>query len=70
MGTVHLEPGDALMICSDGVLDLLDLDDPFGQVDAVLTEFGVDGAVEETLRLTERMKAPDDVTVAVVRRDA
>ncbi|WP_146339465.1 SpoIIE family protein phosphatase [Nesterenkonia sp. NBAIMH1] len=70
VGTAQLGPGEALMLCSDGLLDLLDLEDPLGQIDGVLAECGVDGAVQEALRLTERMKAPDDVTIVVVRREA
>ncbi len=70
LGTVHLNPGDALMCCSDGLLDLLDLEDPFGQVEEILAASGVDGAVQEALRRAVRGKAQDDVTVVVVRRDA
>ncbi|WP_258934924.1 serine/threonine-protein phosphatase [Nesterenkonia pannonica] len=70
VGTAYLEPGEALMTCSDGLLDLLDLDDPLGQIDGILAECGVDGAVEETMKRVERAKAPDDVTVIVVRRYA
>nr|WP_255316546.1 GAF domain-containing SpoIIE family protein phosphatase [Nesterenkonia sp. Act20] len=70
LGTVQLHPGDALMCCSDGLLDLLDLEDPFGQVGEILDVSGVDGAVQEALRWAVRGKAPDDVTVVVVRREA
>ncbi|MCH8563063.1 SpoIIE family protein phosphatase [Nesterenkonia sp. LB17] len=70
LGTVQLNPGDALMSCSDGLLDLLDLEDPFGQVDEILAEYGIDGAVKEALRRALAVKAADDVTVLVVRRDS
>lgn len=70
LGTVQLNPGDALMSCSDGLLDLLDLEDPFGQVEQILAEFGIDGAVEEALRRAVAVKAADDVSVVVVRRES
>lgn len=69
LGSVQLNPGDALMCCSDGLLDLLDLEDPFGQVDEIIAQYGVEGSVQEALRRAGRTKAPDDVTVVVVRRD-
>lgn len=70
LGSVHLDPGDALMSCSDGLLDLLDLEDPFGQVDEILEAYGMDGAVDEALRRAVAVKAADDVTVVVVRRES
>nr|WP_255316686.1 GAF domain-containing SpoIIE family protein phosphatase [Nesterenkonia sp. Act20] len=69
LATAHLRPGDALMCCSDGVLDMLDLEDPFAQVDEILAKYGVDGAVQEALRRAVVSKATDDVTAVVVRRD-
>lgn len=68
VGSAQLNPGDALMSCSDGLLDLLDLEDPFGQVDEILEAYGMDGAVDEALRRAVAVKAADDVTVVVVRR--
>lgn len=70
LGTAQLNPGDALMSCSDGLLDLLDLEDPFGQVEQILAEVGIEGAVQEALRRAVAVKAVDDVTVVVVRRDS
>ncbi|EXF24043.1 serine/threonine protein phosphatase [Nesterenkonia sp. AN1] len=70
LGTAQLHPGDALMCCSDGVLDLLDLQDPFAQADDVLAKHGVDEAVQETLRRARKAQVPDDVTVVVIRRDS
>ncbi|WP_426322473.1 PP2C family protein-serine/threonine phosphatase [Microbacterium sp. E-13] len=65
----QLEPGDTFMICSDGLLDILDEEDPFAHVSDTLREFGPDGAVQEAARLAGERNAPDDVTVLVVRRD-
>lgn len=67
--TVHLEPGDAFLCCSDGLLDVLDPADPFGQVSEVIRQHGPDGAVREAVRLASERQAPDDVTVVVIRRD-
>lgn len=68
--TARLEVGDAFLCCSDGLLDVLDADDPFGHVERVLTAMGPDGAVREALRLANDDRATDDITVVVVRRDA
>jgi serine/threonine protein phosphatase PrpC len=61
--------GDSYLVCSDGLLDVLDPDDPYGHVYRVLTSLEPDGAVAEAARLARAVKAPDDVTVVVVRRD-
>ncbi|WP_283091346.1 PP2C family protein-serine/threonine phosphatase [Microbacterium paraoxydans] len=69
--TTTLEPGDTFICCSDGLLDVLDPDDPFGHVQRVLDSLGPDGAVQEALRLANSDdRATDDITVVVVRRDA
>jgi hypothetical protein len=67
--TVHLEPGDAFLCCSDGLLDVLDPADPFGHVSEVLRAHGPEGAAAEAMRLAGERQAPDDVTVVVIRRD-
>lgn len=69
-GRAVLAPGDILMCCSDGLLDILDEDDPFDHVRRELRAGGPDGAVAEAERLARASKAPDDVTVVVVRRDS
>lgn len=65
-----LEPGDAVLVCSDGLLDVLDPDDPFSHVLRTLRTHGPQGAVDQALQLAHRRDAPDDVTVMVARRDA
>jgi hypothetical protein len=70
--TLHgarLEPGDAFVCCSDGLLDILDLDQPFGDVAEALHRLGPAGAVEEAMRRATAVGALDDVTVVVIRRD-
>jgi hypothetical protein len=66
----HLRVGDSYLVCSDGLLDILDADHPFEQVHRSLLEGGPEGAVAEAARLARVRSAPDDVTVVVVRRDA
>lgn len=67
--TTQLHPGDILMCCSDGLLDVLDPEDPFGHVRRELRSGGPAGAVAEAARLTRAATAADDLTVIVVRRD-
>lgn len=69
VAVAHLAPGDTLVCCSDGLLDVLDEDDPFGHVGRVITTLGPDGAVAEALRLAREDRATDDITVIVIRRD-
>ncbi len=66
----RLEPGDAFVCCSDGLLDVLDPDDPYAHVYRVLSELGPDGAIREAMGLATADTATDDITVVVVRRDA
>jgi serine phosphatase RsbU (regulator of sigma subunit) len=66
----HLAPGDALVCCSDGLLDVLDPEDPYAHVYRVLTELGPDGAIREAMALATADTATDDITVVVVRRDS
>jgi hypothetical protein len=65
----RLEIGDSYLVCSDGLLDVLDPDDPYGHVYRVLTSMEPEGAVAEAARLARAVGAPDDVTVVAVRRD-
>lgn len=67
--TTHLDKGDAFVCCSDGLLDVLDPDDPYAHVYRVLTTLGPDGAIREALRLASDERATDDITVVVVRRE-
>jgi hypothetical protein len=69
-GQARLHRGDILMCCSDGLLDVLDPDDPFGHVRRELRAGGPGGAVTEAARLVGTAPAADDLTVVVVRRDA
>lgn len=64
-----LSPGDAFVCCSDGLLDVLDPEDPFGHVARVLSTLGPDGAIHEAVSLASDERATDDITVVVVRRD-
>ncbi|MBQ3357844.1 MULTISPECIES: PP2C family protein-serine/threonine phosphatase [Microbacterium] len=66
----NLARGDAFVCCSDGLLDVLDPDDPYAHVYRVLTELGPDGAIREAMGLATAETATDDITVVVVRRDA
>ena len=68
--TAQLDPGDVFLVCSDGLLDVLDEGDPFAHVHDTLRDLGPEGAVAEATRLARERHAPDDVTVLVVRRDA
>lgn len=70
VAVAHLGPGDAFVSCSDGLLDVLDPDDPFAHVERALGALGPEGAVREALRLAGDDRATDDITVVVVRRDA
>lgn len=67
--TAELGVGDSLLVCSDGLIDVLDPDDPFGHVRRVLRNGGPEDAVVEAAQLARASAAPDDVTVVVVRRD-
>jgi hypothetical protein len=67
---VTLRRGDILVCCSDGLLDVLDVDAPFEQVRRALRVLGPEGAVREAERLARSGRAGDDVTALVVQRDA
>ena len=65
-----LAPGDIFLCCSDGLLDVLDPDDPFGEVAELLGELSPAEAVREGLARAVRVQASDDVTIIIIRRDA
>lgn len=67
---LRLNPGDVFLVCSDGLLDVLDEDDPFGHVLRTLRDREPAGAALEAVRLARDRDAPDDVTVMIIRRDA
>lgn len=62
--------GDTLVVFSDGLLDVVDGDDPYGAVAALTTASGGPrGLVRAVEALTRGHATADDVTVLVVRRD-
>lgn len=65
-----LAPGDMFLCCSDGLLDVLDPDDPFAEVAELLSELSPAEAVREGLARAVGRHAPDDVTIIIIRRDA
>lgn len=67
--SVTLEPGDSFVVFSDGLLDVLNPEDPFGNACRVVTELGPEGAVREALLLARDKRATDDITVLIVKRD-
>ncbi len=67
---VHMEPGDTFVCSSDGLLDLLDLDDPTGDVERIFRDVEPADAVETVLDLARAAEDADDVTVVIIRRDA
>lgn len=67
----HLLPGDMLVVCSDGLLDLLDeISDLTAVEDFVAAHPGPDDLVEASRRLAVGLPPLDDVTVVAVRREA
>jgi sigma-B regulation protein RsbU (phosphoserine phosphatase) len=71
--TVRLDPGDLLLICSDGVLDLFD--GSLASLDAAaLTAMAAaptaHAAVRSLTSLAAEVTPPDDVTVVAIRRTA
>jgi len=68
--TVTIEPGDALISVSDGVLDLYEGVPEALESVATITMLAHSAAeIVEAMRTRARGVAPDDVTVLVVRRD-
>jgi len=68
VATVTLNPGDSLVCCSDGLLDILDEEDPFADVAATLRRHGPRDAIREAMRRATTTHAPDDVTVIALTR--
>ncbi|MFT2751207.1 PP2C family protein-serine/threonine phosphatase [Clavibacter sp. Sh2088] len=69
--SVRLEPGDLLLICSDGVLDLFDgtLDSmDLAAQTAMAARPTAFAAVDSLTRLAAATTPPDDVTVVAIRR--
>jgi sigma-B regulation protein RsbU (phosphoserine phosphatase) len=69
--TVRLDPGDLLLICSDGVLDLFDgtlASMDTAALTAMAAEPTADAAVRSLTRLAAEGTPPDDVTVVAIRR--
>jgi serine phosphatase RsbU (regulator of sigma subunit) len=69
---VHLDPGDTLLVFSDGVLDLYD-GSLEGLDDFVAIARAAEGAqdiVDHISALARRSAPPDDVTLVAIRRDA
>jgi serine phosphatase RsbU (regulator of sigma subunit) len=69
---IRLDPGDTLLVFSDGLLDLYDgsleaLDDFVAMARAVE---GVQDIVDHISALARRSTPPDDVTLVAIRRDA
>lgn len=65
----HLEPGDHFVCFSDGLLDMLDPEDPYGHAEQVIRASGPHGAVREAVLRSRDDDITDDVTVIVIRRD-
>lgn len=67
VGEAVLEPGDAVVCCSDGLIDLLG-DDAKQQILDVIRTSDPAGSMEVVRRLTSGRELPDDVTAVMVRR--
>lgn len=64
-----LERGDCLFCCSDGLLDVIDPEDPFGDIERMIRQHGPEGAVRESILLAHDKRATDDITALAIRRD-
>jgi hypothetical protein len=69
--TTRLEPGDRLIVMSDGVLDVLDDDLDWAlEVGRLATRTDGPGLLDSVAALTHRRLSRDDVTVVVMERHA
>ncbi|WP_308798695.1 PP2C family protein-serine/threonine phosphatase [Agromyces silvae] len=66
-GEIVLDPGDAVLCCSDGLLDLLG-DHPLQQMLEVARTSRPDDCVATVRRIADGRSLPDDVTAVVIRR--
>lgn len=69
-GTVQLEPGDALAIVSDGLLDIYETVEEFTEAVAgvVTASAGVEEACAALLDMADVPEVADDVTVVILQR--
>ena len=68
--TAQLNPGDTLVVCSDGLLDLLDeQSDPAALCRFVAAHTTPEALVDAAQALTESEPPLDDVTVVAIRRN-
>ena len=67
-----LEPGDALVVVSDGILDYFDNPDEGLEALSELGDrgLGAQQLVDEITAYADRSRPADDVTVVVVKRSA
>lgn len=64
---VDLAPGDAVLCCSDGLLDLLG-PSPMQQILAVARDTDPEGALDVLRGIAASRPVPDDITAVIIRR--
>jgi protein phosphatase len=60
---IALEPGDTLVICSDGLSNLVEAE----EILAAVTTGGPDAACQKLIQLAKDRGGPDNITVQVAR---
>jgi len=60
---LRLEPGDAVLLCSDGLSDLAEADEILN----ILTGRELQAAVEELITLARKRGGPDNITIVVMQ---